>query len=457
MTLPSSIETRLYAEQVPEWQRFQASSKDGSQQHPYQRQYAHVYHQRLAQIGPRIWKRLEDMCPTSDDIVHVKRILELPEDQMCACVGTLVVEREMKMTTTSALEEADEDALISLNMNKNNSSSYYLEDESGRVALKLSSYWNKDASEGEAPVEFCTGLVIGLIGVVGGVDGVLNVERVIPATAVQTVPPVVTTNAAAARHPHVLLLSGIECGSPHASSLPRDMLISYLQGLFPHEGSKASAIVHVIVAGGLVYHPTGKEDDVTRTTAYGCRDLDVFLYQVTRATGIPTSILPGQNDPTTANWPQRPLHSALIPVSSNLPTGLLSRCPNPYAATFAWDNERRTICGTDGLNVADWMQQTNRDHDALSALLATLRHGHMCPTGPSSVPTAPHTETDPMVLPSAPCVYFAGNCARVQTQLVQTSTNEQCRLVCIPKFIDTGMAVLVNLHSLNVEVLRFAM
>jgi DNA polymerase delta subunit 2 len=451
------METRLYAEQVPEWQRFQASSKDGAQQHPYQRQYAHVYHQRLAQIGPRIWKRLEEN-KNDDNITHVKRILELPEDQLCACVGTLVVERELKISTTSALEETDEDALIALNLHKKNDASYYLEDESGRVALNLTSYWNPSSSEGknpEAPVDFCTGLVIGLIGVVGAADGVMNVERVVSAAAVETIPPVVPTDAAV-RHPHILLLSGLECGSPHASSLPRDMLISYLQGLFPHEDSKASAIVHIIVAGGLVYHPSGKEEDVTTTTANGCRDLDVFLYQVTKATGIPVSILPGQNDPTTANWPQRPLHSSLIPVSSNPPASLLSRCPNPYAATFAWDDERRTICGTDGLNVADWMQQTNAERDALSALHATLQHGHLCPTGPSSVPTAPHTETDPMVLPpSAPHVYFAGNCARVQTRRVQTD-RAPGRLVGIPKFIDTGMAVLVNLQSLNVEVLRFA-
>jgi DNA polymerase delta subunit 2 len=396
----------------------------------------------------------------------------LPEDQLCACVGTLVVERELKITSSSALEETDADELVALNTHSNkNSSFYYLEDESGRVALNLTQYWNNGSSEDTkdaSPLEFCTGLVIGLIGVVGGVDGIFTVERVIPAALVQTIPsPVRTSNAAA--QPHLLLLSGLECGSPHASSLPRDMLISYLQGLFPHSNSKASAIVHVIVAGGLVYHPAKETEDVS-TTVNGCRDLDVFLYQVTRATGIPTSILPGQNDPTTANWPQRPLHSSLLPVSSNQPSSplLLSRCPNPYAATFSWgnetDQERRSIFGTDGLNVADWMQQTDPAGDALRALQATLAHGHMCPTGPSSVPTAPHIETDPMVLPLCPHVYFAGNCRTFQTKLVQTKSssltsndeNQTCRLVCLPKFIDTGMAVLVNLHSLNVEVLRFA-
>ena len=76
----TAITTRLYAEEIPAWQRFQ--THDVSQLpargevdvpagpttttnhtatvplHPYQRQYSHVYHQRLAAIGSAIWKRI---------------------------------------------------------------------------------------------------------------------------------------------------------------------------------------------------------------------------------------------------------------------------------------------------------------------------------------------------------------------------------------------------------------
>jgi DNA polymerase delta subunit 2 len=648
LSIPTTTETRLYAEVTPGWQRFQSSLSHSNtqlpsssttkqqqhqqqQQHPYQRQYAHVYHQRLSMLGPRIAKRMLDASTVQtiglnesthhdDDpiasttatgiIHHVSRILELPEDQLCSCVGTIVVEHDMTnlTSTATALDERSSNDPFHTTEGYDGTSycSYYLEDESGRVALNFTTWWKNIATsttisdpdvhalggstantsninKNDTPTDLCTGLVVGVVGVVG-VDGIMNVQKVYSAATVQTIPKsmmnklqasmcnssvrVASTDSMSPRQqPHLLLLSGLDCGSPHASSLSRDMLISYLHGLFPHPDSKASAIVHVIVAGGLVYNhtttvpttttttsssnvvPDDHHDHVT-TTANGCRDLDVFCYHITQATGIPMSIIPGQNDPTTANWPQRPIHSSLIPISTETAAcrsssssrnsdnntsvfQLLNRCPNPYAATFSLSNHdhttdsdilrpKRNVIGTDGTNVADWILQTKQNdpfggksrmnkhatNTELDALHATLAHQHLCPTGPNTVPTAPHIETDPMVmmtvppsssteppslLPSTgdgntsgvsvPTLYFAGNCTQFQTKLVMTQSdisprpvpttsdamndgddvnstenmipNHVCRLVCIPKFIDTGIAVLVNLETLNVELLRF--
>ena len=237
-------------------------------------------------------------------------------------------------------------------------------------------------------------------------------------------------------------------------------------------------------------------DESATITANGCRDLDIFCHQITQETGIPLSIIPGANDPTTANWPQRPVHASLIPVSINScnSTAVLSRCPNPYAATFNVENQtKRYILGSDGTNVADWLKQSKRNRPVsiigtggtessnteLDALHATLAHQHMCPTGPDTVPTAPHIEIDPMVMTMYntkendsstttspyPTLYFAGNRTQFQTKLVtvnvpDTTNNTNasdmdCRLVCIPKFSETSIAVLVNLNTMQTELLKF--
>ena len=441
---------RSYAEPVPAWQRFQTDLMIPSTQaaihnnkngiatviHPYQRQYAHVYHQRLAQLGPVLWDRILRHAATDnhkndtttameqeeeEEWIKVERILELREDVPSAIVGTLVVEKQEDQKTA------------------------YLEDESGRVAL---------AFPENLGFEPCTGIVLGLVGT-AGVDGVLQVDKVYTCSTVEKLPEpaAVLMSSKDNTAPYVLLVSGLECGSPRASSLPRDMLVGFMQGQF---GVSASKISHVLLAGGLVgAEPNAMSD--------GCRELDGFAWQLT-STGIPVTLLPGKDDPTTANWPQRPIHKALMPQSSsNNP--LLSRSPNPCALKLRMSNdvddgsgshnETRDILGTDGTNVIDLALQTSCSE--LDALQKTVEYGHICPTGPDSVPTMPHAETDPMVLlhDKVPAIYFAGNCTDFATRLIQVNGERLCRLVCLPKFLDTGKACLVNLETLSVELVRF--
>ena len=540
MTLTTT--TRLYAEQKPGWQRFQTTltaatasaqqqqqhihnNNNVTQQHPYQRQYSHVYYQRLAMLGPIVWKRIRCCYAAgnndgdSKSIIHTPRILELPEESLCSCVGTLILERAL---TPQQMEDDDVD-LITATTSQDHCT-FYLEDESGRVALNFSMWWakandrtttDKDAAAdddkhslggsflNDTPTDLCTGVVIGLVGVVG-VDGVMLVQKVYTAATVLTTRNAIVgpsnTNSInqTSSSPHVLLISGLNCGNPNASSMSRDMLVSYLQGAFPHRESKAASIVHVIIAGGLIYSGndtnTTTLDESTMMTTNGCCDLDIFCHQISQETGIPVSIIPGEYDPTTANWPQRPLHASLIPVStnSNNSTAVLSRCPNPYAATFNMDQgenqAKRYILGTDGTNVADWMKQSKRNLPVsmkgsadssmteLHALHATLAHQHMCPTGPDTVPTAPHIDIDPMVMTmsssqennsgTTPCptLYFAGNCTQFQTKLVTVNVPDDvtnhtndifCRLVCIPEFSESSTAVLVNLNTMQTELLKF--
>lgn len=370
-------------------------------------------------------------------------MLELREDVPSRIVGTLV-----------KVGSGDDDAPIQPESNCKLSDELFLEDESGRVALKLDEMHH-----------YCTGIVVGIEGKVDKA-GVFHVEElVLPAPPPQPnlsssstlIPATTTTNAANAetattKSPHLLLLSSLLCGDPNVSSLPREMLVAYLQGQFTTDAAKVCRVL--LVGGG----PSSQDP------LQGVKDLDAFCLQLTKA-GIPIDVMPGKDDPTTANWPQRPLHSSLIPHA----TAIVHRTPNPYSAALG----PQLVLATDGVNVRDLQKNTlvrstkTKDEDTsevsyepcteLQALQRTLEWSHICPTGPDSVPTVPHMDQDPMVLDQLPHLYVSGNASEFATTTVASSAkdNSKTTLICVPPFSETGEAVLVNLETMGVELLRF--
>jgi DNA polymerase delta subunit 2 len=210
----------------------------------------------------------------------------------------------------------------------------------------------------------------------------------------------------------------------------------------------------------------------------GLQEFDMWagLHQVSNADGlnsIPMDILPSAVDPTTRNWPQRPLHTSLLPHCSNHNKKTIMLTLNPYESIHG----ARYVLGTDGLNVQDLLQQTilkptaddddDGDDDAnmgkgvhclteLEALEQTLKYdAHICPpTAPARLGMVP--VDDPMVIDkNTPHIYFCGNCEEGFATKIIGEGEEKTPLVCIPKFSQTGEAVLVNLNNLDVEVLRF--
>ena len=406
--------SRVFSPHVPKWQSFQGAlivpsnsvgDKD-QQQHAYQRQYSHVYHQRLAMLGPRVWKGIT----VDQGVTKIQRVLELREGVDSVLVGTLVMEPSLDK----------KDPIHQDVPNCKTGDALYLEDESGRVALGLDQLHS-----------YCTGVVAGVRGILQP-DGVLIVKEVY---SPESPPKAVSSSPASTDRPYLLLLSGLQCGGPEVSSIPRELLLCYLQGRFGTE--KASKVGHVVIAGGLV------SGDTSMTPAL--RDLDAFLLSLS-ASGLPVDVLPGQDDPTTANWPQRPVHSALLPRSG----ARINRTPNPYAA----EHSGTLVVGTDGRNVTDLttrlLSAENEPVSELHALEQTLEWSHICPSGPASVPTVPHAETDPMVLTKSPSIYFMGNAKKFATSKLGDT-----RVICLPSFGTSGQAVLVDMESLDVEILKF--
>jgi DNA polymerase delta subunit 2 len=468
LTMRSKRKERAYSEHKPKWQRFQTSlmvqsgesaATQGQQQavvHPYQRQYAHVYHQRLTALKPRCWMSVDaadldnNSANDNESVVKVERVLDLSEGIRSVVVGTLV-------------KEGSGDKLHPYSLCQS-SQSLFVEDESGRANLAVDNVH-----------EFTTGMVLGLMGTVQR-NGNFQVERAFyPALKPHYTLKEDSTEPQdaplALGDPHLLLVSGLHCGDPGVAPTQKQMLLDYIRGSCQQEDETASQkIAHVIIAGGSTVnhdeHPT-----------IALKELDGFCLQI-GLLNVPVDILPGKNDPTTANWPQRPLHRSLLKYSDRHVPHLVTRVPNPYGA-FHTD---KYVLGTDGTNAIDLAQsllkkakekivpaahgEENEKSSAttelvveplshMEALRLTLQCGHICPTGPDTVPTMPHPESDPMVLEETPHVYFAGNCNHFETDLYEDDgSNTKCRLVCIPKFSESGVVVLVNLATLNVKEIR---
>jgi DNA polymerase delta subunit 2 len=135
-----------------------------------------------------------------------------------------------------------------------------------------------------------------------------------------------------------------------------------------------------------------------------------------------------------------------------------------------------TLLGTDGRNIPGLVPKTNNHKNTvLDALQNIVTFGHVCPSAPDSVPAVP--SGDPFVLDTnhdtkvLPDILFAGNAPTFASRLVvidnddpkENNDNEDlnqtppkyCRLIAIPKFEETGQAVLVNIDTLQVHVLQF--
>ena len=408
----------------------------------------------------------------------------------------------------------------------------YLEDESGRVELV-------DDGGGVLDVHsLATGVVLAATGSVREGTGILVVRGVYLPTLPDNAAEAGTKEGEAAEavrrgpsgdpdsDPYVLLISGLGCGASNAGTeegdeaeaggsldLRRDLVLDYLAG--HTDGARDGArVARVILAGGGCAGPAALADIAAATKAnqgatFGAsgggagsakgatgavaspndpslpiKELDLFLSELC-ASGVPVDCVPGRHDPTTAVWPQRPLHPCLLPVSSTYDQ-MLRRAPNPYEAAVGG----KVVLGTDGRNVADLRRylatvreeddkmdvdvdvdgedDDNDDNDAekeqvssvqqldapttLEALEATLRFAHLAPTGPDSLPTYPAFEDDPFVMDVKPDLYFAGNCDGYATKVTEAGT----RLVCVPTFDTTGQAVLVNLRTMDCEVIGFA-
>lgn len=66
----------------------------------------------------------------------------------------------------------------------------------------------------------------------------------------------------------------------------------------------------------------------------------------------------------------------------------------------------------------------------------------------------PFQDDDPLLIRDCPHVYFAGNQAQYGTRVIEGPAGQQVTLIAIPRFKETGLVVLVDSETLEVEYLQ---
>ncbi|KAK4783781.1 hypothetical protein SAY86_018149 [Trapa natans] len=166
------------------------------------------------------------------------------------------------------------------------------------------------------------------------------------------------------------------------------------------------------------------------------------------AAGLTLDIMPGSNDPTNFSLPQKPLNRCLFPSSAAYNT--FRSCPNPHC--FEIDGVK--FLGTSGQNIHD-LEKYSEAKDKLKFMERTLKWRHLAPTAPNTLGCYPFTDRDPFLIESCPHVYFVGNQDKYETRLMKGSEGQLVRLICVPKFCETGVAVMVNTNNLECRTLSF--
>lgn len=99
---------------------------------------------------------------------------------------------------------------------------------------------------------------------------------------------------------------------------------------------------------------------------------------------------------------------------------------------------------------------------------ATLRWRHLAPTAPDTLWCHPYFARDPFVIPQTPDIYVVGNQPAFATKLVsedgqldaededEDGRPKRCRIVLVPNFNQTGVLALVNMRTLDVRRVQFA-
>ncbi|CAI9101018.1 OLC1v1038236C1 [Oldenlandia corymbosa var. corymbosa] len=389
-------------------------------------QYSQIYFARLHLMRTLLYSMLPNLKPN----VPVCTVLGLEEGKQCIIVGTLYKHMKLKPSVLEEYSKERAAAPLAKPHNFMHPDDYLvLEDESGRVKLR---------GDALLPSLYVTGIVIGLLGKETGA-GDFWVEEVIEAG----LPEQIERPLKLGEDKYVVLVSGLDIGKSSSNPLLFQLLVDHITGHLGDEKEQnfAAKIVQVVVAGNCVELPRGLLNGQNLGSTDQSRlsnpieELDMMLTQI--AAGVPLDIMPGPHDPANFALPQQPLHRCLFPGSSAYNT--FRSCANPH--WFKLDEV--SLLGTSGQNIDDLEKYTDAK-DKLDFLERTLRWRHLAPTAPNTLGCYPFTDRDPFLIETCPHVYFIGNQEKYETRLINGAEGQVVRLICIPKFSETGVAVMTS-------------
>lgn len=215
-------------------------------------------------------------------------------------------------------------------------------------------------------------------------------------------------------------------------------------------------IVNLILAGNSIKldDDGSKSGDIDSIEAL--KMLDKFLANVGQYMFV--DVMPGSLDLSNGLYPQQPLHPCLFPQTFRLST--IRSVTNPHRATY-FDVD---FLGTSGENI-DSIRSCTMWNEPIEIMRNLLQWGHLAPTCPDLLHSYPFSQHDPMVINQYPDVLFAGNqpefsCATFDAPISEctgdlNAKTKTIRLISVPSFVEKRIGVLVNLRTLECEMLAF--
>ncbi|CAN8318372.1 unnamed protein product [Cochlearia groenlandica] len=381
-------------------------------------QYSQIYFARLHLMRTLLYS----LAPSWKPHLPVCKVLGIEEGKECIIVGTLFKHMKLK---PCVLDEYSKERAVTPLVKPSNfmhpDDNLILEDESGRVKLGGSAL---------SPAMDVTGVIVALHGKETSA-GEFYVEDVLEAG----LPPQIERPFDLKEDKYVLLLSGLGIGSNSSNPLQFQLLVDHITGHLGDEKGQglAAQIVHVVIAGNSVEFPrklfTGQNlASKDQSTLYEpIKELDIMLNQTFL----------------------QPLNKCLFPGSTRYNT--FRSCTNPHS--FDVDNVR--FLGTSGQNIDD-LEKYSEAESKIDFVERTLRWRHLAPTAPNTLGCYPFTDRDPFLIETCPHVYFVGNQDKFDNRLLKGSEGQLVRLICVPKFSETGIAVVVNIRNLECHTISFS-
>lgn len=287
----------------------------------------------------------------------------------------------------------------------------------------------------------------------------------------------------------VAIVSGLAITGDSGDTLALDLLMEYLLGESTSSDMQANAarISRLIIAGNSLAEASpllardenvsaigSKKTAITKKYGYDSSaynpaptaHLDQFLS--TLLPSLPVTLLAGATDPANVSLPQQPLHPALFPSSrayATVPTTTISKTTTPqydshplHLATNPayFSLSGHLFLGTGGQTINDIARYVDPS-DSLELMEHTLRWRLLAPTAPDTLWCYPYQNEEPFVLQDGWCphLYFVGNQDKFATSIVEGPEGQRVRCVAVPKFAETHELVLVDLATLEVEIVKF--
>lgn len=417
------------------------------------------------------------------------RVLDVRQGELCWIVGTLYMDMPLK---PDVLADVSRDHWISAPpvrekyLSPDGKDKVMIEDESGRLRL-IGDMLNAEM--------LVTGCVIAVMGTENADGDFEVIDTRLPDLPAQPQRWSLEAKTQTERpiSGKVAIVSGLGITGSSGDGLALELFMEWLLGeaTSPSTQTNAAQICRLIIAGDSLSDPSLITEDAqptagkkTHTKKYGYDasaynpiptfQLDTFLS--TLLPSLPITLLPGASDPANVSLPQQPLHPALFPHSRayaepqappQTKTLKQSAKPTPISHPFhsTTNPSYSTISGqlvltTSGQPTSDISRYLlpSAYSSPLDLLEATLRWRIMAPTAPDTLWCYPYQAGDPFVMNDGRCphLYIVGNQPAFGTRVVEGFGGQRVRCVSVPRFERTGEVVLVDLETLGVEVVRFA-